>query len=357
MRDIKVESPAVVFTAATSLRIIAAAVIFAFIYYASSVLITLVFALFAAFVLDPGVSLMERFRIPRWVGSLLMGLLALAGIYVVMYLVYDRAVAFFNQLPQFVVPIQRIIVQVEAWARNLWQNTTGALPRAPEASGPTARLLQGSQWMQYLAHSFRSVYAFTVDVMFIPFLVFFILTSKDRLWASTLNLFSVEQRQHAEDVIAGIAHMARRYVVGNLLVALISAGALIPVFIAIGLPYALVVGPISAFLTLVPYLGVALSLGPPLLIGVVQYHRATPFVVMTVAVVVVHFLATNLLTPKLVGHSVRLNPLTVTIAMMFWGWLWGTVGLVLAVPLTAAIKAVCDNIPSLQAYGAWMGEG
>ena len=78
---------------------------------------------------------------------------------------------------------------------------------------------------------------------------------------------------------------------------------------------------------------------------------------MTVAVVVVHFLATNLLTPKLVGHSVRLNPLTVTIAMMFWGWLWGTVGLVLAVPLTAAIKAVCDNIPSLQAYGAWMGEG
>ena len=43
--------------------------------------------------------------------------------------------------------------------------------------------------------------------------------------------------------------------------------------------------------------------------------------------------------------------------MMFWGWLWGAVGLVLAVPITAGIKAVCDNVPWLKAYGAWMGGG
>jgi len=43
--------------------------------------------------------------------------------------------------------------------------------------------------------------------------------------------------------------------------------------------------------------------------------------------------------------------------MMFWGWLWGAAGLILAVPLTAAFKAVCDNVDSLKAWGAWMGEG
>ena len=357
MRDLKVESPAVVFPATTSLRIVAAAVIFAFIYYASSVLITLIFALFIAFVLDPAVSLMERMRMPRWVGALGMVLLALGGIYFLMYLVYDRAVAFVNHLPQLIVPIQRLILQIEVWARGMLQSTSSVIPSSPEPSVPTVRVLQGSQWVQYLAHGFGSVYAFTVTVMFIPFLVFFMLTSKDRLWASTLNLFPVEQRQQAEDVIAGIAHMVRQYVLGNLLVALISAAVIIPVFVLIGLPYALVVGPISAFLTLIPYVGVALSLAPPLLIGLVQYDRPEPFIVMTIAVVVVHFLAVNLLTPKLVGRSVKLNALTVTLAMMFWGWLWGAVGLVLAVPITAGIKAVCDNVPSLKAYGAWMGEG
>jgi predicted PurR-regulated permease PerM len=53
----------------------------------------------------------------------------------------------------------------------------------------------------------------------------------------------------------------------------------------------------------------------------------------------------------------NLNALTVTISMMFWAWLWGGFGLVLAVPITAAIKAVCDNVERLKPFGAWMGEG
>ena len=145
MRDLKVESPAVVFPATTSVRIVAAAVIFAFMFYASSVLITLVFALFIAFVLDPGVSLMERMRIPRWVGALAMVLVALGGIYLLMYLVYDRAVAFVNHLPQLVVPIQRLTLQIEAWARSTWQSTSSVIPSAPEPSVPTVRVLQRSE--------------------------------------------------------------------------------------------------------------------------------------------------------------------------------------------------------------------
>ncbi|HEV2495948.1 MAG TPA: AI-2E family transporter [Terriglobia bacterium] len=358
LRDLKVDSPTVVLTAATSLRIIAAAVVFACVYYASSVLITLICALLIAFVLDPGVVLMERLRIPRWLGALIMVLLGLAAVYLVVYLVYDRAVAFVEELPQLTVPIQRIVSRLEDWGRHVWQSTMGGVPQAPaELSVPTVRVQpESQQWVQYLAHGFGSVYAFAVTVMFIPFLVFFMLTSKHRLWASTLNLFHVERRQQVEDVIAGIGHMARQYVLGNALVALISAALLTPAFFAIGLPYALVVAVIAAVLTLIPYLGVALSLGPPLLIGLVQFDRPGPLIAILVAVVVVHVVAINVLTPKLVGGSVKLNALAVTIAMMFWGWLWGAIGLVLAVPITAGFKAVCDKVPSLRAYGRWLGD-
>ena len=193
--------------------------------------------------------------------------------------------------------------------------------------------------------------------MFIPFLVFFMLTSKNHIWAATLNLFPVGQRQQAEDVIDGISRMVRQYVLGNVLVGVVSAVPITLVFVAIDLPYSLILGPMAAFLSLIPYVGLALGLLPPVLVGVVEDQTMGNFVAITVIVIVVHFLAVNVLTPKFVGRRLKLNALSVTIAMMFWGWLWGGIGLVLAVPITAALKAICDNVRSLRPYGAWIGEG
>jgi predicted PurR-regulated permease PerM len=343
--------------AATSLRIIAVAIVCASIYYASSIVISLICSIGIAFILDPGVKLLERVRVPRWLGSLLMVLLTLAVLYLLVYLIYDRAVAFMDDLPKFAARIKQIIAHIQVTTKGLRESTSTILPSSTEANVPSVRLEQESPWMQFLLRGIGSLYAFTVTVMFIPFLVFFMLTSKDHIWTASLNLFSLERRQAAEDVLRGISAMVRDYVLGNLLVAAICAALITPVFAAIELRYALLMGPLAAFLSMIPYIGVALALLPPLLIALVQYDHMEPFLTISLTVVVVHFLAVNLLTPKLVGRRVKLNALTVTIAMMFWGWLWGGIGLVLAVPLTAALKAVCDSIRPLKPYGHWMGEG
>ncbi len=356
MPETKLETPPATSVPALSIRIIAVAVLLACIYYASSIFITLVCSIFIAFVLEPGVKLMERLRVPRWVGSLVMVLLMLGAIYLLIYLIYDRAVAFLDDLPKFTARLKQVLAHIQIFASSLREKTTGIMPSSTDASLPTVRLQEESPWVQFLLRGIGSVYAFTVTVMFIPFLVFFMLTSKHQIWASTLNLFAAERRQHAEDVIRGIGQMVRQYVLGNLLVALISAVLITPVFASIELRYALLMGPLAAFLSLVPYIGVALGILPPLLLALVQYETPGPFVTIALTVIVVHFLAINVLTPKLVGRRVKLNALSVTIAMMFWGWLWGGIGLVLAVPITAAIKAVCDNVGTLKPYGAWMGE-
>jgi predicted PurR-regulated permease PerM len=341
----------------TSLRIIAAAIVLASIYYASSIVITLICSIFIAFVLEPGVQLLERLRVPRWLGSLLMVLLMLAAMYLVVYAIYDRAVAFMDDLPKLLNRLKQLFAHVQIIARNIRQSTTDILPSTTDTSLPTVRLQQESPWMQFLLRGIGSVYAFMVTVMFVPFLVFFMLTSRNRIWQSTLNLFPIQRRQQAEDVIHGISVMVREFVVGNFLVALISAALITPVFAAIQLRYALLMGPLAALLSLVPYIGVALGLLPPLLIALIDYNSVTPFITIALTVVGVHFLGVNVLTPKLVGRRVKLNALSVTIAMMFWGWLWGGIGLVLAIPITAALKAVCDNVERLRPYGAWLGEG
>lgn len=343
--------------ATTSLRIIAAAIVIAALYYASSILITLICAVFIAFVLEPPVRLMERVGIPRWLGSLLVVVLTLTVMYVLVYLAYDRVMAFLNAIPKIVATVQRLIVRLEVWTRSLGQGTSALLPSPSDVSVPTVRLQQESPWTQFLLRGIGSVYAFTVTVAFIPFLVFFMLASKNHIWAATLNLFPIDRRQQTEDVISGIIAMVRQYVLGNILVAFISAVLIVPVFIAVSLPYPFMMALIAAFLSVIPYIGVALGMLPPLLMAVTHDDSVGHLVAIALVVFVVHFVAVNVLTPKLVGRRVKLNALSVTLGMMFWGWLWGGLGLVLAVPVTAGLKAICDNIQALKPFGAWMGEG
>lgn len=339
----------------TSLRLIAAAIVLICAYYASSVLITLIVSILIAFVLDPVVSLLERIRIPRWLGSALMVLVALGLIYLLFYLVYDRAAAFVEDLPNLTARIKQIVEHYQDIFSHLRQSTT-SLMNNPENNLPTVQLQQQSGWTSFLLRGIGSVYTFAVTVMFIPFLVFFMLTSKRHVRSATVGLFPREWQGHVERILDSVGSMVREYVFGNILVALISMGIIAPVYVLIGLRYALILAGISAVLDLVPYIGVALAALPPLLVALLEFDHAGPIIIIAATVSAVHFISVNVLTPKLVGSRVRLNALSVTLAMMLWGWLWGAMGLVLAVPITAAFKAVCDNVPALKAIGHWLGE-
>ena len=349
--------PSITQTASASLRIIAVAILFGCIYYASSVVITLLCSILIASVLEPGVKLMEDWRMPRWLASLTMVLLMLTVASLMVYAAYDRAQAFVDSMPRLAEKFKQISSHLAVTAHSLQQSTRTILPPSSDATMPTVRLQQESPYTQFLLRGIGSVYNFAVTVMFIPFLVFFMLTSKNQLWVASVNLFPIDRRQQAEDVLRAIERMMREFVVGNALVGLISAGLITPVFALIHLQYALLMGPLAAVLSLVPYIGVALGIFPPLLVALIQYDTTGPFLTIAASVAAVHFLAVNILTPKLVGQRVNLNAFAVTVAMMFWAWLWGGFGLILAVPITAAIKAVCDNVESLKPYGAWMGEG
>jgi predicted PurR-regulated permease PerM len=80
------------------------------------------------------------------------------------------------------------------------------------------------------------------------------------------------------------------------------------------------------------------------------------FIGIVTVVAVSHVIALNVLYPKIIGRRLQLNPLAVTLALLFWGWLWGAMGLILAVPLTAAIKIIFDHVDSLRSWGNWLGE-
>jgi predicted PurR-regulated permease PerM len=207
----------------------------------------------------------------------------------------------------------------------------------------------------FVSARWSSVYQVLLMASFVPFLVYFMLSWRDHINRSFLQLFHGEDRLVAARSMQGIADMVRAFVVGNSFLGLLLAIISSIMFWLMGVPLSPLVGPLSGFLSLVPYIGLPLAVVPPLF-AALPLNSVSTYGLIVMAVSLLHLLALNLLYPKIVGSRVHLNPLVVTFSLMFWGFLWDAPGLLLAIPLTAGLKAVCDNVRELRPIGKFLGD-
>jgi len=331
--------------------IVATAVVLTICYIAKPVLITLLVAILFAFLLEPIVNLFLRMRVPRPVGALIALLLVGALLYGMTSAFYSKAVDFSQQLPEYTEKIRGHVMKFKERAQSLQKS---AMPETKEEK-QTVKVEQQTNWSEFITSTAGTLTELLFMISFIPFLAYFMLTWQDHTKAATVMLFRMENRNTAYVTLGRISKMIRSFMVGNLVIALILSGLSMVVFYFIHLPYWYFLGVISGFLSVVPYLGVILAMVPPLTAGLGQVNGAVMLgIVLTVFGL--HVFALNVLYPKLIGKRLQLNPLAVTISLLFWGWLWGAMGLILAVPITAAMKIIFDNVDVMRPYGAWLGE-
>ncbi|MBI2678401.1 MAG: AI-2E family transporter [Candidatus Koribacter versatilis] len=341
-------------TQAAANVLLATIAVFAVAYLAKLVLVTLLLSVLLAFMLEPAVSLLERTRMPRAVATGIVMLVIAILLYLGGYYIYGKTMAFIDELPKYSQKVRKIADEYREKAKKLEQTTASVAP-VPPPDKNTVKVQQETNWTEYVTGSLGSVTETVLAVSFIPFLVFFMLTWQEHVRAATVMLFKMENRNTAYVTLGRISKMIKAFMLGNLLIGLFTSVLSIIVFFLIGLPNAFVLGFLSGFLSLVPYLGVVLAMVPPLIAALGQ--ETTPEILVIVLTILgLHLFAINVLYPKVLGRRLQLNPLAVTIALLLWGWLWGAWGLILAIPLTAAMKILFDHIEALQPYGAWMGE-
>jgi predicted PurR-regulated permease PerM len=332
--------------------IIAIGVALTLVYVARLVLITLMLSILVAFALAPVRDVLERFKLRRALSSLITVLLMLALLYGAVEFSYTQASSFLQKLPQYSSRIRAVLVSFRQQAESLRRTTESVLPE--DEPGPRATLVtSGSSW-GWLTEGLGPVTEVLLALSFVPFLVYFMLSWQSHVRSATVMLFHLENRNTAYTTLGMVASMMRGFVAGNLLIALVLSVICTVVFAVAGLPFFYFVGPISGFLSLVPYTGAVLAVVPPLLVGLGQIPVETAFV-LVFTVFLLHVFALNVLYPKLLGNRLQLNPLAATIALLFWGWMWGGMGLLLAIPITGALKIVFDNVERLRPYGDWLG--
>ena len=128
---------------------------------------------------------------------------------------------------------------------------------------------------------------------------------------------------------------------------------------AIGVEFAPTWGVLAFVLNFIPTIGSIIASIPPILIALVQSapHSYWQAVVTAIALLAIQMTIGNVISPRVMGDHLNLSPVAVLVSLLFWSWLWGPAGALLSVPITAAIKIVCDNIAPLAPIGVLLGSG
>jgi predicted PurR-regulated permease PerM len=327
-------------------------------YVAKLVLVTIFTSILIAFILEPIVRILGKIRIPRAVGSGIAVLLLLGILYGLSYFFFQRAVDFAHQIPQMSGEIKKVVAKYQTNAEKIRQSTQSVIPPSQADKNAVPVKVQQDTGIRGLisGSGIANVGEVLLIVAFIPFLVYFMLTWQEHTRRATVRLFPIASRANAYRTLGKISDMMRGFIVGNFVIGIFMAIFSGMVFAFLHLPYFYFLGLISGFLSLIPYLGVVLAILPPIASGAGVLH-GSGMMIIAVMILGLHVFSMNVLYPKVIGGRLELNPLAVTLGLLIWGWIWGAMGLILAVPVVGAIKIVCDNVEGLEPFGNWLGEG
>lgn len=327
------------------LTLIGAMMLIAFCFFASSVCIAIVLAGFLAILADPAVQFLERVRLPRYLAAGLVVLAGAAVLSILTYGTYIKAAEFSDNFDVYAARVRQLTAPINNRVQHV-RDSASTLARDSAPRGvPEVRIRESTSWTTYLVRGVGSIAGALVIAGVVPFLVFFMLIVREKLYVAFKALAG--ERLDVDALVARTKGLVRGYAIGNIWIGALVSAISILVFWRLGLRPAFTLGIISGMLNLVPFVGVILAAGVPLVAGLVQFHATWEYLTVAGVVCALHLVASNFLLPRFVGARLDLGPVAATIGLLFWGWLWGIAGIILAVPLTAVLKLLADCDPRL----------
>jgi predicted PurR-regulated permease PerM len=361
-----------------TLTTIAAVAVIYFLQYAQAVLIPVVLGILISYALEPIVSALHRVRLPRAIGAGVAVTLLVGAIGIGLYTLSDQAMAVVNSVPE---AAQRIRDRLRTHRRS---DSASALAKVQQAATEIDRAAQeataapasaappstqrGVQRVEVVQPSFRAsdylwwggvgLVNFVTQLVLVLFLVYFFLVTGDLYKRKVVKIAgpTLAQKkitvQILDDINLQIASFMRVEVFTSLVVAVATGIALW----WLGLEHFVLWGLVSGIFNSIPYLGPVVVTGGLGVVAFMQFDN----VWRTVWVCGVAFAITSLegflLTPALMGRAAQMNPVAIFIGLIFWSWVWGVWGTVLAVPMLMMLKAICDHVEDLQPLGELLGE-
>lgn len=321
-------------------------------YIGAPILIPITFGAFLAALVKPVCTMLENKtflgRIPAALLSTLLVFLVIGGL--TYMLVYQLSI-FANDLPQ-------IRVEFEAFLNNLRSKII-------DASSISQRQLQEfmdersgtflSTVEHYITNFLGNILTVTLKFLLVLIYVFLFLLARDKFKQFVLMYNTGENEARAATIIEKSSRVIYAYLWGRLKVMILLAIMYILTFWYFDIPYALLLTLFGALITIIPYIGPFISGVLPILFIIVFGRDLSEVLIFSSIILVIQLIESYVLEPIIIGSEVKLNPLSVIIAIIIGGAIWGLAGMILFVPIFAIIRIWSANTPSLRPLGFLMG--
>jgi predicted PurR-regulated permease PerM len=340
--------------------------------YASQLLIPIVIAILVSYVLSPIVNSLAKRRVPRFIGAAVVLSLLCGAVGVGVYTLTDEAIAIVESVP---VAARRLSERVK-WQR---RNREGALRKmeraateieqaAQQATQPATAPPEDVQKVRVVQPPFNArdylwsggvgVLSLLGQVAMVLFLVYFLLVTGDLYKRKLVKIAgpTLEKKkitvQIMDEINVQITSFLRVQVFTSFVVA-VATGVALWWF---GVHHYVIWGLLAGIFNSIPYLGPVVVTGGLGIVAFLQFDNLLLTTYICAVTLAITSLEGWLLTPTLLSRAARMNPVAIFVGLLFWSWVWGIWGTVLAVPMLTTLKAICDRVEDLQPIGELLGE-
>lgn len=308
------------------------------------ILSPLIFALFLAMLLKPMAS-----RLERWTSNRMLSIiLSICGILIpllgILFLVGLQLSQIIGNVDQWQEPITQGL-------EDMFRRVAGWIGMRPEAveNWVSEHLSDFADLpAQILTAGLGSSAMVLGSILLCLIFVFFLLLYRTSFYNFFIYQFDDDNREAVIDMVRRIESVTKEYLQGLFLVIGILAVLNTTGLYLIGIELALFWGVLGAFLSIIPYVGTTLGGFLPFAYALAQYGISWQPLAVVGYYATVQTLEGNIITPRIVGKSVRLNPFVAILALVAGGALWGVAGLILAMPTVAVVKIIFSHIDLLK---------
>jgi predicted PurR-regulated permease PerM len=321
-------------------------------YFAATLLIPITLALLLSMLFQPVVTLGNRYGIPAPIGALAAVGFLVAVVFGVIYGLSDEAAEWLERIPRNFFRVEQVfdsLKQPLAAVETAAQSMSG-VTRVGEAQALNVRIERPGIAEQFLTGTPRTL----ASIGLVLLLTYFLLAAGDNFLRKTLEMvpsFTDKKRvvEIARSIQTDIAYYLMMLTGLNAAIGLIVWITCLLTFI----PNAELWGVASFVLSFAPFVGPILISAMLIFVGLLTHETLMALVPAGVYLIAM-FAANNGVIPLVVGMRLAISPLAIFMSIVFWGWMWGVAGALLAVPLLAAIKITCDRVDALQPVARYL---
>ncbi len=314
-----------------------------------SILLPLFIAVIMALLFEPFYEYLKCRKVPAGLAILIIIIIIGLMLAAASAFIATSVNSFIGELPKYLDKLDLMITQFGA-SLKIPKNEVANFKNSLKFTS----LLKNQSIPGYLSSAFSSVAGVFTDFILILIYISFILSELSSIKIRILKAFSTDRATAIALNINAIFTDIRTYLVGKTIINLIHATAITILLYALGIDFAIVWGLLTFFLNFIPSFGSLIATIFPFLTALLQFDSLVMPLVLLSALVAMAQIAGNIIEPKVLGDRLDLSPILLILSLIFWGYVWGIMGMILSVPIMSMIKIVLMNSEKTKPIGILM---